>query len=208
MLLPGDRGGGEFALTRDALERCTKLLIRLQEEFDLCLIDLSAGRSHRRGDGPHGDRPARTPPARDALAGLPPLDPAEHPGGGRPRLRRPRPDPGRSRARPPGGRARRVDPVRPDRDGRPRIRGTGRVPAGARGLAARPPPRPGGAGAPQPARPHDRPGQRSARTGAADARAADLRPGRPGRADRHAETTEAFDRLAQKLVDPTAWERP
>ncbi|WP_433241546.1 SCO2523 family variant P-loop protein [Actinomadura nitritigenes] len=46
VLLPGDRGGGEFALTRDALERCTKLLIRLQEEFDLCLIDLSAGRSH------------------------------------------------------------------------------------------------------------------------------------------------------------------
>jgi hypothetical protein len=46
VLLPGDRGGGEFAMTRDVVQRCTKLLIRLQEEFELCLIDLSAGRSH------------------------------------------------------------------------------------------------------------------------------------------------------------------
>jgi hypothetical protein len=46
VLFPGDRGGGEFPPTRDIVQRCSKLLVRLQAEFDLCLIDLSAGRSH------------------------------------------------------------------------------------------------------------------------------------------------------------------
>ncbi len=45
VLLPGDRGGGEFALTKDVSRRCAELFLRLEEEFDLCLIDLSAGRS-------------------------------------------------------------------------------------------------------------------------------------------------------------------
>jgi hypothetical protein len=44
-LLPGDRGGGEFALTKDVTRRCTELFLRLEEEFDICLVDLSAGRS-------------------------------------------------------------------------------------------------------------------------------------------------------------------
>jgi hypothetical protein len=44
-LLPGDRGGGEFAITDDVVRRCAELFLRLEEEFDLCLVDLSAGRS-------------------------------------------------------------------------------------------------------------------------------------------------------------------
>lgn len=46
VLLPGDSGGGEFSSDPQTVQRCAKLLLRLEEEFDLCLIDLSAGRSH------------------------------------------------------------------------------------------------------------------------------------------------------------------
>lgn len=46
VLLPGDAGGGEFGVTREIVERCARLLLRLEEEFDLCLLDLSAGRSY------------------------------------------------------------------------------------------------------------------------------------------------------------------
>jgi hypothetical protein len=46
VLLPGDIGGGEFASDPDVVLRCGKLLLRLQEEFDLCVVDLSAGRSY------------------------------------------------------------------------------------------------------------------------------------------------------------------
>jgi hypothetical protein len=46
VLLPGDRGGGEFAATPDIVRQCVTLLMRLEEEFELCLIDLSAGRSY------------------------------------------------------------------------------------------------------------------------------------------------------------------
>ena len=46
VLLPGDSGGGEFPTTRERIERCSRLFLRLEEEFDLSLIDLSAGRSY------------------------------------------------------------------------------------------------------------------------------------------------------------------
>jgi hypothetical protein len=46
VLLPGDRGGGEFAVNREMVRRCTDLFLRLEEEFDVILIDLSAGRSY------------------------------------------------------------------------------------------------------------------------------------------------------------------
>ncbi|MEU8351583.1 SCO2523 family variant P-loop protein, partial [Streptomyces sp. NPDC048845] len=46
VLLPGDRSGGEFAVGRDALRRCVDLLLRLNAEFDLVVVDLSAGRSY------------------------------------------------------------------------------------------------------------------------------------------------------------------
>jgi hypothetical protein len=50
MLFPGDRGGSEFAADgeadREIVRRCVRLLLRLEEEFDLCLVDLSAGRSY------------------------------------------------------------------------------------------------------------------------------------------------------------------
>jgi hypothetical protein len=46
VLFPGDQGGGEFAATTFTIDRCRDLFLRLHEEFELCLIDLSAGRSH------------------------------------------------------------------------------------------------------------------------------------------------------------------
>ncbi|CAM5656715.1 DNA-binding protein [Streptomyces spiroverticillatus] len=45
VLVPGDLGGGEFATAQEAVNRCTKLFAQLEEEFDLVLVDLSAGRS-------------------------------------------------------------------------------------------------------------------------------------------------------------------
>jgi hypothetical protein len=46
VLLPGDSGGGEFSVNHEVVQRCIRLLRRLDEEFDLCLLDLSAGRSY------------------------------------------------------------------------------------------------------------------------------------------------------------------
>ncbi|MGB6165035.1 MAG: SCO2523 family variant P-loop protein [Pseudonocardiaceae bacterium] len=46
VLLPGDSGGGEFPVNPDMVQRCVRLFLRLEEEFDLCLVDLSAGRSY------------------------------------------------------------------------------------------------------------------------------------------------------------------
>ncbi|GAA2743220.1 SCO2523 family variant P-loop protein [Kitasatospora cinereorecta] len=46
VLVPGDRGGGEFVTGTDAVRRCTELFLRLEEEFDIILVDLSAGRSY------------------------------------------------------------------------------------------------------------------------------------------------------------------
>jgi hypothetical protein len=47
---PGDSGGSEFAAEgeadREIVRRCVRLLLRLEEEFELCLVDLSAGRSY------------------------------------------------------------------------------------------------------------------------------------------------------------------
>jgi hypothetical protein len=46
VLYPGDRGGGEFAVTEDMPRRCADLLLRAEEEFELTMVDLSAGRSY------------------------------------------------------------------------------------------------------------------------------------------------------------------
>jgi hypothetical protein len=46
VLLPGDSGGSEFPITREMTDRCARLFLQLEEEFDLCLVDLSAGRSY------------------------------------------------------------------------------------------------------------------------------------------------------------------
>ena len=46
VLLPGDQGGGEFPTSPEMVRRCADLLLRLESEFDVCLIDLSAGRSY------------------------------------------------------------------------------------------------------------------------------------------------------------------
>src|SRR5260370_10872641 len=46
VLIPGDAGGGEFASSPGVVERCVDLLLRLQEEFGITIVDLSAGRSY------------------------------------------------------------------------------------------------------------------------------------------------------------------
>ncbi|MCT7351379.1 SCO2523 family variant P-loop protein [Streptomyces sp. 15-116A] len=46
VLFPGDAGGGEFVTDEHALERCVDLLLRLNGEYDLIMVDLSAGRSY------------------------------------------------------------------------------------------------------------------------------------------------------------------
>jgi hypothetical protein len=45
-LFPGDRGHGEFGSTPEIVDRCAELLRRADEEYDLVLVDLSAGRSY------------------------------------------------------------------------------------------------------------------------------------------------------------------
>ncbi|ROO89331.1 hypothetical protein EDD29_7021 [Actinocorallia herbida] len=46
VLLPGDLGGGEFSITDEVVDRCSRLLQSLTSEFDTVFMDLSAGRSH------------------------------------------------------------------------------------------------------------------------------------------------------------------
>ena len=45
-LLPGDSGGGEFSFDDDMVGRCIDLFLRLHSEFEVVLVDLSAGRSY------------------------------------------------------------------------------------------------------------------------------------------------------------------
>lgn len=46
VLVPGDAGGGEFYFDDDVVERCIDLFLRLHSEFEVVLVDLSAGRSY------------------------------------------------------------------------------------------------------------------------------------------------------------------
>lgn len=46
VLLPGDAGGGEFYVDDDMVKRCIDLFLRLHSEFEVVLVDLSAGRSY------------------------------------------------------------------------------------------------------------------------------------------------------------------
>lgn len=46
VLYPGDVGGGEFPSDDGIVARCVNLLMRMVEEFEFCLVDLSAGRSY------------------------------------------------------------------------------------------------------------------------------------------------------------------
>lgn len=46
MLFPGDASGGEFPTDATIVGRCVELLLRMEEEFEFCLVDLSAGRSY------------------------------------------------------------------------------------------------------------------------------------------------------------------
>ena len=46
VLFPGDLDGAEFSCTPDKVRRSVELLRRLDQEFDVCVIDISAGRSH------------------------------------------------------------------------------------------------------------------------------------------------------------------
>lgn len=44
-LFPGDAGGAEFALTKPHIKRAITLFKAVEGEFDVCIVDLSAGRS-------------------------------------------------------------------------------------------------------------------------------------------------------------------
>jgi CobQ/CobB/MinD/ParA nucleotide binding domain len=46
VLFPGNRGGAEFPSTPDKVYRCVELFRRLAQEFHVCVVDLSSGRSH------------------------------------------------------------------------------------------------------------------------------------------------------------------
>lgn len=45
-LVPGDASGAEFSIDDDTVQRCVDLFLRLHGEFELVLVDLSAGRSY------------------------------------------------------------------------------------------------------------------------------------------------------------------
>jgi hypothetical protein len=45
-LIPGDSGGGEFSIYDGVVDRCIDLFLRLHSEFEIVLVDLSAGRSY------------------------------------------------------------------------------------------------------------------------------------------------------------------
>jgi len=45
VLYPGDDGGAEFALTKPHIKKAIALFEQVEREFDVCLVDLSAGRS-------------------------------------------------------------------------------------------------------------------------------------------------------------------
>jgi hypothetical protein len=45
-LVPGDDGGGEFSFDDKVVDRCVDLFLRLHSEFEVVLVDLSAGRSY------------------------------------------------------------------------------------------------------------------------------------------------------------------
>jgi hypothetical protein len=46
VLYPGDRGGGEFPATDELVMRCVDLFLEVDEQYELVLVDLSAGRSY------------------------------------------------------------------------------------------------------------------------------------------------------------------
>lgn len=46
VLYPGDQGGAEFSSQPDRVTRCAELFSKLDREFEVCFVDLSAGRSH------------------------------------------------------------------------------------------------------------------------------------------------------------------
>ncbi|WP_063749722.1 SCO2523 family variant P-loop protein [Streptomyces xylophagus] len=83
-LVPGDPGCGEFPVDKGVIQRCRSLFRKLDGEFDLTLVDLSAGRSYAIGialratappnptttpRSPHRRRAATPPRARFTPAG-------------------------------------------------------------------------------------------------------------------------------------------
>ncbi|MBS2531801.1 ParA family protein [Catenulispora sp. NF23] len=44
-LFPGDVGGAEFSLTNEHIKKAAELFQTVEREFDVCIVDLSAGRS-------------------------------------------------------------------------------------------------------------------------------------------------------------------
>ena len=46
VLMPGDHGGSEFPTSPEIYKRCENLFLSLEEQFEITVVDLSAGRSY------------------------------------------------------------------------------------------------------------------------------------------------------------------
>jgi hypothetical protein len=46
VLMPGSLGGSDFPRTKEKVSRCVELFLSVEEQFELSIIDLSAGRSY------------------------------------------------------------------------------------------------------------------------------------------------------------------
>lgn len=69
-LYPGDAGGAEFALTTPHIKRAIALFKKVEAEFDVCIVDLSAGRSSALDMSLQAISPSVRPPDADPVRWL------------------------------------------------------------------------------------------------------------------------------------------
>lgn len=69
-LYPGDAGGAEFHLTDDHIKRAIALFQKIEREFDVCVVDLSAGRSSALDMSLHAVSPKNRPKKSDPVRWL------------------------------------------------------------------------------------------------------------------------------------------
>ena len=91
VLVPGDAAGSEFAVDDHMVDRCIDLFLRLHSEFEVVLVDLSAGRSYAAEIVIAATSAPELLERDHSMAGISPLDAAACPGRRRPGLRRARP---------------------------------------------------------------------------------------------------------------------
>jgi len=69
-LFPGDAGGAEFALTTSHIKKAITLFKEVESEFDVCIVDLSAGRSSALDMSVHAVSPNARPQGSDPVRWL------------------------------------------------------------------------------------------------------------------------------------------